>query len=121
MTTDRTVALAFVPPAGLGIAMFVVVAGVMGTEDLAVALREAGWLGPIALVTAMLATGVVSVIMGLGLPRALAFVAAAVPWLIASLGGLWGLSRVLGVLDIIDPADRATRRQARITLDRGAR
>src|SRR5687768_1943610 len=87
---------------------FVVVAVILDIEGLAQALREAGWLGPVALLMALLAVGVVSVIMGLGLPRPLALVAAGAPWIMASLGALWSMSRVIAALDMVGAQDRAT-------------
>lgn len=105
---DRTVGLAFVPPAALGIGTFVAVVGVMGVAGFATALREAGWMGPAALFVALMAVGVASVAMGLGLPRVLSLVAAAAPSIIAALGALWGLSRMLNVLHLVDAQDRVT-------------
>lgn len=102
-------AIAALPPACFAVVTLVGVAVLQGWRDFSTSLQEAGWVGPVTILMALMGAAVASAAVGFGLPRALALAGACAPWLVASLGGLWAMSRVADVLGgaTIDPIQRA--------------
>lgn len=88
---DRGVALAFLPPALLGIGSGAVVAALMGDTFLRT-VATSGALGIGALLIALVSTGIVSAAMGLGVARPVALAAAASSWIAASLASMRALA-----------------------------